>query len=86
VVFEPRPFLPKAHERHSLCSEFDFVNELYVAFEMLQVFENEPSGLARWVTTLYPSFRVSSFKVNAFNVIHHLCRAGKSAHPLFIAL
>jgi len=62
------------------------VNQLYVAFEILQLFENKPLGLARWVTTLYLSLRISSFKVNVFNVIHHRRWAAKFAHPLFVAL
>lgn len=59
---------------------------LYVAFEILQVYKNKPLGLARWVITLYPGVRISSFEVNPFNVIHHLLRAAKRAHPLLIAL
>jgi hypothetical protein len=38
------------------------------------------------VTTLYLSLRISSFKVNVFNVIHHRRWAAKFAHPLFVAL
>ena len=53
---------------------------------MLQVFKNKPWRLARWVTTLYPGLRIFSFEVNLFNVIHHLRRAAKRAHPLFVAL
>jgi len=55
-------------------------------FEAFQVFENKPLRLARWVTTLYPSLRIFPFKVNPFNVIHHLRKAAKRAHPLFVAL
>jgi hypothetical protein len=57
-----------------------------MAFEMLHVFENKPLRLARWVTTLYPGLRIFSFEVIPFNVIHHLRRAAKRAHPLFVAL
>jgi hypothetical protein len=57
-----------------------------MAFEMLHVLENKPLRLARWVITLYLSVRISSFEVNPFNVIHHLRRAAKRAHPLLIAL
>jgi len=59
---------------------------LYVAFEMLHVLENKPLRLAYWVITLYLSVRISSFEVTPFNVIHHLRRAAKRAHPLLIAL
>jgi hypothetical protein len=38
------------------------------------------------VIILYPSLRVSSFKVKPFNVIYHLRRAAKKAHPFFVAL
>jgi hypothetical protein len=38
------------------------------------------------VTTLYPGLRILSFEVNPFNVIYHLRRAAKRAHPLFVAL
>jgi hypothetical protein len=60
-----------AQAQLSLFSNSDLVNQLYVTFEILQLFENKPLGLARWVTTLYLSLRISSFKVNVFNVIHH---------------
>ena len=59
---------------------------LYVAFEMLHVLENKPLRLAYWVITLYLSVRISSFEVTPFNVIHHLRRAAKRAHPLLVAL
>jgi hypothetical protein len=62
------------------------MNQLYVAFEILQLFENKPLRLAYWVKTLYLSLRISSFKVNVFNVIHHRHRAAKFAYPLFVAL
>ena len=58
---------------------------LYVTFEVLYVLENKPLRLARWVITLCLSVRISSFKVNPFNVIHHLRRTAKRAHPLLIA-
>jgi hypothetical protein len=57
-----------------------------MTFEILHVFENKPPRLARWVTTLYPSLRISSFEVLPFNMIHHLRRAAKRAHPFFVAL
>jgi hypothetical protein len=38
------------------------------------------------VITLYPGLRIFPFEVNSFNVIHHLCRTAKRAHPLLIAL
>jgi hypothetical protein len=59
---------------------------LYMAFEMLHVFENKPLRLAHWVITLDLGEWVSSFEVNPLNVIHHLRRAAKRAHPLLIAL
>ena len=67
-------------------SKRDAVHGLYMAFEIVQVFENEPLRLARWVATLYPGLRVFSFEVNPFNVIHHLRRAAERAYPLFVAL
>ena len=48
--------------------------------------ENEALRLAYWVKTLYLGLRISSFKVNVFNVIHHRRRAAKFAYPLFVAL
>jgi hypothetical protein len=64
----------------------DAVHGLYMTFEMLHVFENKPLRLARWGITLYPGLRISSFEMNPFNVIHHLRRAAKRAHPFFVAL
>jgi hypothetical protein len=66
--------------------ELDAVHCLYVAFEMLQVFENKPLRLAHWVITLYLGVWISSFEVNPFNVIHHLRRAAKRAHPIWICI
>jgi len=71
-----KPWIPKR----------DAVHGLYMIFEMLQVFENKPLRLARWVITLYPGLRIFSFEVSPFNVIHHLRRAAKRTHPLLIAL
>jgi len=67
-------------------AKLDAVHSLHMAFEMLQVLENKPLRLAHWVITLYLSVWVSSFEVNPFNVIHHLRRAAKRAHPLLKAL
>jgi hypothetical protein len=55
-------------------------------FEILQVFENQPLKLAYWVIILHLSLQIFSFEVTPFNVIHHLRRAAKRAHPLLIAL
>jgi hypothetical protein len=62
------------------------MNQLYVAFEILQLFENKSLRPTYWVKTLYLSLRISSFEVNVFNVIHHRRRAAEFAHPLFVAL
>jgi hypothetical protein len=59
---------------------------LYMVFEMLQVFENKPLRLACGIITLCPGLRIFSFEMIPFNVIHHLRRAAKRAHPLFVAL
>ena len=59
---------------------------LYMTFEMLHVFENKPLRLAHWVITLDLSEWVSSFEVKSFNIIHHLRRPAKRAHPLLVAL
>jgi hypothetical protein len=76
----------EVRKEHSLPSETDSVDGQYVVFEMLQVFENKPLRLTRWVRTLYPRLRISSFEMNTFNVIHHLRRATKRAYSLFVAL
>jgi hypothetical protein len=55
-------------------------------FEAFQVFENKPLRLTRWVITLYPGLQIFPFEMNPFNVIHHLHKAAKRAHPLLIAL
>lgn len=55
----------------------DAVHDLYMMFEMLQVLENKPLRLARWVTILYPGVRILPFEVILFKVIHHLRRAAK---------
>jgi hypothetical protein len=66
-------------------SKRDAVHGLYVAFEILQVFENEPLRLACWVIIFYPGFRVFSFEVNLFDVIYYFRRAAERAYPLFVA-
>jgi hypothetical protein len=63
----------------------DAVHSLHMAFEMLQVFEYKPLRLTRWVTTLYFGLWIFSFKVIAFNMIHHLRRAAIGTHPFFVA-
>jgi hypothetical protein len=80
----PRPIL--AAGEHSLLSETNSVDGKYMVFEMLQVIENKPLRLAYWVTTFHPGLRILSFEVTAFNVIHHLRRATKRAHPVFVTL
>jgi hypothetical protein len=62
------------------------VNREYIAFEILQVFENEPLRLACWITIFYPGLRILSSEVNPFNIIYYLCRAAKRAYLLFVAL
>jgi len=62
------------------------MHSLHMTFEMLHVFEDKPLRLAHWVITLYLGVWISSFEMNPFNVIHHLRRAAKRAHPLLIAL
>lgn len=63
----------------------DAVHCLYMAFEILQVFENKPLRLTRWVTTLYFGLRIFSFEVITFNMIQHLRRAAKGTYPFFVA-
>ena len=64
----------------------DAVHGLYMAFEILYVFENKPLRLIRQVIILYLSLQIFSFKVIPFNVIYYLRRAAKRAYPLFVAL
>ena len=70
-----KPWFPK----------LDVVHYLYMAFEILQVFENKPQRLTRWLTTLYLALWIFSFQVAAFNMIYHLRRAAKRTHRFFVA-
>jgi len=81
VMADYKPTTPNtaAIEEHSLCSENDPVNGLYVILEMLQVIENELLTFACWMMILHPGCRISSFKMNPFNVIHLFRRAVKKS-------
>jgi hypothetical protein len=59
---------------------------LYMAFEILYIFENKPLRLIYWVIILYPGLRIFSFKVIPFNIIYYFQRIAKRAYLLFIAL
>jgi hypothetical protein len=77
---------PVIGEEHPLFSKAGLVDPLYVIFEMLQVFEDQPLRLAHGVVTGKFLLRIDSFQVNAFDVIPHFRNAAKATHPLLVAL
>jgi hypothetical protein len=62
------------------------VDGLYVIFEMIQMLEDQPSGLAHGVATRDCRLRFDSSQVSPFDVIPHLRNAAKGTHPRLITL
>jgi hypothetical protein len=77
---------PVIREEHPLFSKTDLVDNLYVIFEMLQMFEDQPLRLAHGVVTGKFHLRIETLQVNIFHVIPHLRNAAKGPHPLLVAL
>ena len=77
---------PVIREEHPLFSKTDPVDSLYVIFEMLQVFEDQPLRLPHGVATGKFLLQYDTSQVKTFNVISYLRNAAKGPHPLFVAL
>jgi hypothetical protein len=81
-----RRLAPVIRVEHLLLSKADPVDSLYIAFEMLQMFKDQPLRFAHRVATGDCLLWYDPSEVNTFNMIPHLRNTAKQTHLLLVAL